>query len=112
MVVIVDVIKPSPESIFFYDAKVYLGQEGDKQTKKSLRLVGYTVDDIKYWVATNRFDLSAEDVVHEYKLRWEIETFFAWWKRHLRVYPLIARSQQGLMVKILSGLITYLLLAI
>jgi hypothetical protein len=38
--------------------------------------------------------------------------FFGWWKRHLRVYHLIARSRYGLMVQILSGLITYLLLAI
>jgi hypothetical protein len=47
-----------------------------------------------------------------YKLRWKIENFFAWWKRHLRVYHLIARSQYGLMVQIMAGLITYLLLAI
>jgi len=47
-----------------------------------------------------------------YKLRWEIEKFFGWWKRHLRVYHLIARSEYGLMVQILAGLITYLLLAI
>jgi hypothetical protein len=38
--------------------------------------------------------------------------FFAWWKRHLRVYHLIARRRYGLMVQILAGLITYLLLAI
>ena len=47
-----------------------------------------------------------------YKLRWDIENFFAWWKRHLKVYHLIARSKHGLMVQILAGLITYLLLAI
>ncbi len=41
-----------------------------------------------------------------------IEKFFGWWKRHLRVYHLIARSKHGLMVQILSGLITYFLLAI
>jgi hypothetical protein len=40
------------------------------------------------------------------------QNFFSWWKRHLRVYHLIARSQYGLMVQILAGLITYLLLAI
>jgi len=34
------------------------------------------------------------------------------WKKHLKVYHLIARSEYGLMVQILSGLITYLLLAI
>ena len=37
---------------------------------------------------------------------------FAWWKRHLKVYHLIARSEHGLMVQIFAGLITYLLLAI
>jgi IS4 transposase len=100
------------DSIVFYDAKVLLGQGGQKQTKKALRLVGYTVDNTKYWVATDRFDLSAEDIALIYKLRWEIEKFFGWWKRHLRVYHLIARSKHGLMVQILSGLITYLLLAI
>ena len=75
-------------------------------------MVGYTVDGIKYWVATNRYDLSAEQIAFIYKLRWEVENFFAWWKRHLKVYHLIARSEYGLMVQILAGLITYLLLAI
>jgi len=99
-------------SIVFYDAKVLLGKSGAKQTKKPLRLVGYLIDDVKYWVATDRFDLTAEEVALIYKLRWEIESFFGWWKQHLRVYHLIARSKHGLMVQILSGLITYLLLAI
>ncbi len=66
----------------------------------------------KYWIATNRFDLTAEQIATAYKLRWDIENFFAWWKRHLKVYHLIARSEHGLMVQILAGLITYLLLAI
>ena len=89
-----------------------LGTPGVNQTKKPLRLVGYTVDGTKYWVATSRYDLTAEQIAFIYKLRWDIEKFFAWWKRHLRVYHLIARSEYGLMVQILSGLITYLLLAI
>ncbi|CAG1772063.1 hypothetical protein BAC3_02302 [uncultured bacterium] len=46
------------------------------------------------------------------KLRWNIEIFFGWWKRHLKVYHLIARSKRGLLAQILGGLITYLLLAI
>ncbi len=100
------------DSMVFYDAKVLLGQDGPKQTKKPLRLVGYIVDGTKYWVATDRFDLSAEDIALIYKLRWEIEKFFGWWKRHLHVYHLIARSKHGLMVQFLSGLITYLLPAI
>jgi len=70
------------------------------------------VDGVDYWIATDRRDLTSEQIAKIYKLRWDIEKFFAWWKRHLRVYHLIARSKYGLMVQILAGLITYLLLAI
>jgi len=102
----------NPDSNIFYDAIVLLGTPGINQTKKPIRLVGYIVDGTKYWVATDRFDLSAEQIAFIYKLRWDVEKFFAWWKRHLKVYHLIARSEYGLMVQILAGLITYLLLAI
>lgn len=96
----------------FFDAKVLLGTPNVNQTQVPVRLVGYNVDGKSYWVATDRFDISAEQVALIYKLRWDIESFFAWWKRHLKVYHLFARSKNGLMVQILSGLITYLLLAI
>ena len=96
----------------FFDAMVLLGTPNVNQTKKPIHLVGYTIDGKSYWVATDRFDLLAEQVALVYKLRWDIESFFAWWKRHLNVYHLFARSKNGLMVQILSGLITYLLLAI
>lgn len=102
-----------PDSIVFYDAEVLLGTlVNNNQTKTPVRLVGYRVAGIDYWVATDRRDLTAEQIAMVYKLRWNIETFFAWWKRHLRVYHLIARSKYGLMVQILGGLITYILLAI
>lgn len=99
-------------SIVFYDAIVILGTKGVTEAEKEVRLVAYRVDGKEYWIATNRHDLTAEEVAQAYKLRWNIETFFAWWKRHLNVYHLIARSQYGLTVQIMGGLITYLLLAI
>jgi hypothetical protein len=102
----------APGSIVFFDAVVILGTTEINQTKEPLRLVGYEVDRVKYWIATDRYDLTAEQIAAAYKLRWDIENFFAWWKRHLKVYHLIARSEHGLMVQILAGLITYLLLAI
>jgi len=100
------------DSIVFFDAMVLLGTPGVNQSQTPLRVVGYEVDNVRYWIATDRYDLSAEQIARAYKLRWDIENFFAWWKRHLKVYHLIARSPYGLMVQILSGLITYLLLAI
>ena len=83
-----------------------------KPDEKPVRLVGYRINGVDYWIATDRKDLTSEQIAKIYKLRWDIENFFAWWKRHLRVYHLIARSEYGLMVQILGGLITYLLLAI
>ncbi len=99
-------------SIVFHDAIVLLGNPGKNQTKRSVRLVGYSIGGSDYWIATDRHDLTAEQIAMIYKLRWDIENFFAWWKRHMRVYHLIARSEHGLFVQILSGLITYLLLSI
>lgn len=101
----------APDGIVFFDAIVLLGTANVNQTQQPVRLVGYEVEHVKYWIVTNRYDLSEEQIAAAYKLRWDIENFFAWWKRHLKVYHLIARSEHGLMVQIIAGLITYLLLA-
>ena len=100
------------DSIVFYDAVVLLGTTGINQTEKEVRLVGYRVENVDYWIATDRHGLSAEQIAFAYKLRWNIEIFFGWWKRHLKVYHLISRSKYGLMVQMLAGLITYILLVI
>jgi hypothetical protein len=104
---------PVPEGgPVFHDALMRLGSPRANQTQRPVRVVGYRVDGKAYWVATNRFDLPAAEIALLYKLRWEIEKFFGWWKQHLNVYPLIARSAYGFMSQVLGGLITYLLLAI
>jgi len=95
----------------FCDALARLGTPGANQTEKPVRIVGYRVGNAKYLIATNRHDLTAEQIALIYRLRWDIEKFFQWWKKHLRVYHLIARSHYGVMVQLLSGLITYLLMA-
>jgi hypothetical protein len=99
-------------SHIFLDVTALLGTKGLTQTEQPVRVVGYHIDQVDYYVATDRFDLTAEQVAFVYKLRWDIEKFFSWWKQHLNVYHVIARSAHGLMAQILGGLITYLLLAI
>lgn len=100
------------DSYVFYDAIVLLGTPGVNQSRTPVRVVGYTIAGVEYYVATDRNDLTADQTATVYKLRWDIETFFKWWKKHLKVYHLIARSKYGLMVQILGGLISYLLMAI
>ena len=101
-----------PDGPVFYDAVVLLGTKSNNQTKEQVRVIGYRVESITYWLATDRFDLTAEELMTVYKLRWNIETFFGWWKQHLNVYHRLVRSPYGMMVQLISGLITYLLLAI
>jgi hypothetical protein len=102
----------APGGPVFYDAVTLLGTKGINQTEKPVRVIGYTIDGKRYWLATDRFDLTAENLMTVYKLRWNIETFFGWWKQHLNAYHRLARSAYGMMVQLLAGLITYLLLAI
>ena len=58
------------DSIVFFDAVVLLGTPGINQTERELRLVGYRVAGVDYWVATDRYDLTAEQIAFAYKLRW------------------------------------------
>jgi hypothetical protein len=101
----------TPGGSIISDEWVILGTS-QNCTTTPVRLVSFRVKETVYWVATNRFDLTAEEVAEIYRLRWAIETFFGWWKRHMRVYHLISRNPYGLAVQLLAGLITYLLLAI
>ncbi len=98
------------EKVFFFD-KVQLGDK-NHQMKSEVYLVGYRVRRKVYWVVTDRADLSAEQIAFIYSLRWEIEILFGWWKRHLKVYHLISRNRHGMLLQLLSGLITYLLLVL
>lgn len=96
--------------IFFF-AKVHLGDEAHR-TQHELYLVGFRSRGKRYLVVTDRADLTANEIAFIFSLRWEIETFFAWWKQHLKVYHLISRNEHGVLLQLLAGLITYLLLVL
>ncbi len=60
----------------FIDAMVLLGTPDVNQTKKSIHLVGYNIEEKSYWVVIDLFDLLTEHITLVYKLRWDIEYFF------------------------------------
>ncbi len=101
---------PQGTALFFF-AKVRLGDDTHRM-QHPLFLVGFKSRGKIYWVATDRADLSAEQIGFIFSLRWEIETFFAWWKRHLDVYHLLSRNPHGVLLQLLAGLVTYLLLVL
>ena len=96
--------------IFFF-AKVHLGNEAHR-TQHELYLVGFRCRGKRYLVVTDRADLTAHEIAFIFSLRWQIETFFAWWKQYLKVYHLISRNEHGVLLQLLAGLITYLLLVL
>ena len=61
------------ESHVFYDSVVLLGTPGQNQTVRPARVVGYQIAIVKYNIATDRHDLTAEQIATVYKLRWTIE---------------------------------------
>jgi len=61
---------------------------------------------------TNNFALSALVVAAIYKRRWEIELFFRWIKQHLRLRGFFSTNPNGVAVRVLSAICTYLLFAI
>jgi hypothetical protein len=95
----------------FFFARVRLGDDAHRMNHPLL-LVGFQSRGKRYWVVTDRLELSAAQIAFIFSLRWEIETFFAWWKRHLKVYHLIARNYHGVLLQLLAGLATYLLLVL
>jgi len=96
----------------FRDTVAFLGTPGVDQSEKTVRIIGYRIGNTTYLIATNRYDLTAGQIALICKLRWDIEKFFKWWKKHVKVYHLISRSRYGVMVQLLSGLIAFLLMAI
>jgi hypothetical protein len=73
---VIDTSHVSSNSSVFYDVFALPGTPDVNQTENPVRLVGYRVDGKKYWVATDLYDITAEEVAYIYKLRWDIEIFF------------------------------------
>lgn len=62
-------------------------------------------------VMTTHLDLSAETIVELYRKRWEIELFFKWIKRNLRVIRFWGTSYNAVMWQLYAALCLYILFA-
>jgi hypothetical protein len=77
---------------------------------RGLRLVIVENDGHRFLLATNDPLLSAVDIAQIYRLRWEIEVYFKWFKCNLRIGHFLAESENGVAMQLYCALIMALLL--
>ncbi|MEJ8574159.1 IS4 family transposase [Microbaculum marinum] len=61
-------------------------------------------------ILTNDLDAPASEIAHLYKQRWQIELFFKWIKRNLKIRHFLGTSENAVRIQIFVALIAYLLL--
>jgi hypothetical protein len=64
---------------------------------------------VVYEVLTDRWDLTALEVVQIYLWRWQIELFFRWLKHHVHLLPPLGYSRAALELTVWVSLIVHLL---
>ena len=80
---------------------------------QKLRLVEYYDDekDIDLTFLTNNFRVSALEIAHLYRNRWQIEVFFKWIKQNLTLKKLWGHSENAVNIHIWVAICTYLTVA-
>jgi hypothetical protein len=63
----------------------------------------------EYTLLTDRWDLTAHEVVQAYVWRWQIELFFRWLKSHLRLRHLVGYSENAVQLSVLLVCLVHLL---
>jgi len=82
------------------------------ETDFRLVVVQSKPDAKEYWLLTNDFELSAKQVAHAYRRRWDIEVFFRFIKQELNVSHLVSLNNNGIQVIIYVTLIVAMLILI
>jgi hypothetical protein len=96
-----------------YDYEITMGTDYSKnKTEHKYREILYFKDDSdeEFRLVTNIFDLTAEEIVSLYKMRWDIECFFKWIKQHLTIKKWCGHNLNAITIQIYCALIVYLLL--
>jgi len=78
-----------------------------------LRIVEYYDDekDIILVFLTNNIEVSALEIAHLYRNRWQIEVFFKWIKQNLTIKTLWGHSENAVNIHIWIAICTYLIVA-
>ena len=91
----------------------FTGPQTAKKCPTQLRRIGYRdAETGKHYVfLTNNFQLSAKTIADIYRARWQVELFFKWIKKNLKIKSFVGTSKNAVMTQIWIALCVYLLLA-
>jgi len=89
------------------------GYKSKQLYPESLRMVEYYDDekDIMLVFLTNNFEVSAIEIAHLYRNRWQIEVFFKWIKQNLTIKKLWGHTENAVNIHIWVAICTYLIVA-
>lgn len=85
-----------------------------KHYPETLRLVRYWDEESKlgFNYLTNAKHLTAQQVADLYKSRWQVELFFKWLKKHLKIKHFYGTSLNAVKIQVYVAIITFCLVAI
>ena len=93
------------------DKTVLLGSGKTKMnTKVRIILVIDERTQKTFYIVTNRFDLTADEISELYKLRWKIELFFKFIKGHMKIKHFYGNSYNAVKTQLFIAMTTYCLL--
>lgn len=78
--------------------------------KNKIRLVCFEIGEEIYYIVTNRFDLTTEQIIILYAYRWQIELFFRYMKRTINGLHLIINNKNGVTIQFYVIMIASLLM--
>ena len=90
------------------------GPKSKRLYPEKLRIVEYYDDekDMIFVFLTNNFEVSALEIAHLYRNRWQIEVFFKWIKQNLTIKTLWGHSENAVNIHIWVAICTYLIVAL
>jgi putative transposase len=109
---VVKLRKPEGENIVNDEVIRLSSKQAKKDCPTDLRRVTfYREEDKKTLVfITNDLVRSATEIAELYKQRWQIELFFKWIKQNLKIKKFLGRSENAVLIQVLTALISYLLI--
>lgn len=90
----------------------FTGTQVSKKCPIQLRRIGYKdpVTGKHYVFLTNNFKLAAKTIADIYKARWQVELFFKWVKKNLKIKSFVGSSKNAVMTQIWIAMCVYLLI--